>query len=67
MKHINKFGQIESDMLKGFLLRIEGQVEKFLKDENLSPIECQLIAKHLSTSVSFAATSSAVKSMFNVK
>lgn len=67
MKHINEFGQIESEMLKSLLWRLEGQVQKFLEDEQLSPLECQLIAKHLSTSVSFAATASSIKSMFSIK
>jgi hypothetical protein len=63
MKHINEFGQIESEALKGLLWCIEGQVKAFLEEWDVSPLECQLIAKHLSTSVSFAATSQAVRSM----
>lgn len=65
MKHINELGQIESAALKALLWRLEGQVTEFLNEWDVSPLECQVIAKHLSSSVSFAATSCAVKAHFN--
>jgi len=66
MKHINELGQIQSEALKGLLWRLEGQVTAFLDEWDVTPLECQLIAKHLSSSVSYAATSFAVKTQFKI-
>jgi hypothetical protein len=66
MKHVNELGQIESEALKALLWRLEGQVTAFLDEWSVSPLECQVIAKHLSSSVSFAATSCAVRAHFGI-
>lgn len=66
MKYINEFGQASDLELQIFLKSLEDMVGSFCK--GLSAIECQLIAKHASTAVSFAATSQAVRSQhYNYK
>ncbi|MNC07248.1 hypothetical protein D3C75_547900 [compost metagenome] len=66
MKHINEFGQIQSQELRDLMYKLEAQVQQFLEDGEIGPMECQLIAKHLSSGVSYVATSASVRAHFKI-
>lgn len=61
MKHLNKFGQIESEELRGLLYKLECLVQHMFA--NVDPIEAACISRHLESTISYLAAKRCVEEL----
>lgn len=66
MKHIDENGYVESADLKILLSDIEDRVKLILNKWDVSSLEAQVISKHITSSVNFAATQYAFRKVNNL-
>lgn len=61
MKHLDKFGRIESEYLSNLLHKIESLVQPMFSD--VCPIEAACISRHLEGTISYLAAKRCVEEL----